>query len=86
MVLLQIVPSTLFMMEINCNIFCPIIEVSTVSWVLRVNPVGSASLVHLGSQEPQGPKETWGHQDPKAVLDFKDQEVVFTHTVIAISD
>ena len=80
------VPSTLFMMEINCNNFCLILEVSTVSWVLRVNPVGSASLDHLGSQEPQGPKETWGHQDPKAVLDFKDQEVVFTHTVIAISD
>ena len=51
-----------------------------------MNPVGSANLDHLGSQEPQGPKETWGHQDPKAVLDFKDQEVVFTHTVIAISD
>ena len=47
--------------------------------MLRVNPVGSASLDHLGFQEPQDPKETWGHQDPRAVLDFKDQEVVIFH-------
>jgi len=46
-----------------------------------VNPVGSANLDHLGSQEPQGPKETWGHQDPKAVLDFKDQEVTLVRLV-----